>query len=177
MDVTTALDNSPFAPDFIFLGESLFSFSSITLFLIGLLLLFLSIVSGALDGVADNPLDVVEGSFVGAGVELKFKTGIVSTFSCGISDRTLSGEGGGSLLIVSTFSRTDSVTLVLTLKLDFAFDKLLVTGFTCSEIFAGAVTVLETDDGPLGCGGGAIGGSAGARGDACILFVPAMLGL
>lgn len=174
MDVTAALDNSPFAPDFNFLGESLISFSSITL-LIGFLLLFLSIVSGALDGVADNPLDVVEGSFVGAGVELKFKTGIVSTFSCGISDRTLSGEGGGSLLIVSTFSRTDSVTFVLTLKLDLAFDKLLVTGFTCSEIFGGAVTVLETDDGPLGCGGGAAGGSAGARGS--ILVDPAMLGL
>jgi len=170
---TVVLDNSPFAPDFNFLGESRISFSSITL-LIGLLLLFLSITSGALDGVSDNPLDVVEGSLVGAGagVELKFKTGIESTFNCGMSDRAPKGEGGGSLLLISTLPLTASVTLVLTLKLDFAFDMLLVTGFDCSDILGGTVSELGTD----GCGGGAAGVSDGARGQGCIL-VPVMLGL
>jgi len=173
---TGALDKSPFAPDFNFLGESLISFSSITL-LIGLLLLFLSITSGSEEGLTGNPLDVVEGGLVGAGVvELKFKTGIVSTCSCGMSDRAPNGEGGSSLLVISTFSRTTSVTFVLTLKLDFALDMLLVTGFNCSDVFGGAVCVLGAEGGPLGCGGGAAGGSEGARGEGCIL-VPAMLGL
>jgi len=171
-----ALDKSPFAPDFNFLGESLISFSSITL-LIGLLLLFLSITSGSVDSLTDNPLDVVEGGLVGAGVvELKFKTGIVSTCSCGMSDRTPNGEGGSSLLVISTFSRTTSVTFVLTLKLDFALDMLFVTGFNCSDVVGGTVCVLGAEEGPLGCGGGATGGSEGARGEGCIL-VPAMLGL
>lgn len=81
------------------------------------------------------------------------------------------------MLLISAFCRAASVTLVLTLKLDFTFDMVLDTGFICSEIIGGAVHVLEVGGGPLGGGAGAAGGSDGARGEGCILCDPAMLGL
>merc|ERR1719312_1704481 len=54
--------------------------------------------------MADTPLDVVGGGLIGGTrVALKFKSGIVSTFSLGISDKTPRGEGGSSLLLISAF--------------------------------------------------------------------------
>jgi len=128
-------------PDFCFLGESHFSFSSITLFK-GHLLLFLSIISGdSLGGRIDKPLVVVGGDLVAEVVE-KLRTGIVSTLSWGSPDNPHGGEGGASVLLRSALCRAASVTFVFTLKLDFA---LLVLG-------SGKVLIGACLEGPGGAG-------------------------
>jgi len=115
--------------------------------------LFLSIVSVILGDRAETPFEVVGG--LGAGVEVKLKTGILSTLSWGNPPGKFGGEGGGSVLVRSTFCRADSVTLVLTLKLDLALPKPSVpsslgakSGGLELKLVAGWVT------GILACGGG-----------------------